>query len=112
MEGGLINPSALIRSGAAKGVTSLQPKAAKPRGRQRPDPLAEVWYALLLPLLERHPALTPTTLLEFLQEQQPDKNWSWLKRTFQRRGQQWKALHGPAPAVMVPLAHRPARSVM
>ena len=74
----------------------LQPKAAKPRGRQRPDPLAEVWYALLLPLLERHPALTPTTLLEFLQEQQPDQYWSSLKRTFQRRLQQWKSLHGPS----------------
>ena len=52
----------------------LQPKAAKPRGRRRPDPMAEAWYALLLPLLERHPALTPTTLLEFLQKQQPDQN--------------------------------------
>ena len=29
----------------------LQPKAAKPRGRRRPDPLAEVWEPLLLPLL-------------------------------------------------------------
>jgi hypothetical protein len=45
----------------------LQPKAAKPRGRRRPDPLAEVWDPLLRPLLERHPALTPTTLLEHLQ---------------------------------------------
>jgi len=34
----------------------LQPNAAKPRGRRRPDPLAEVWEPLLLPLLERHPA--------------------------------------------------------
>jgi hypothetical protein len=52
----------------------LQPKAAKPRGRRRPDPLAEVWEPLLLPLLERHPALTPTTLLEHLQEQKPDQD--------------------------------------
>lgn len=50
----------------------LQPKAAKPRTRRRPDPLAEVWEPLLLPLLERYPALTPTTLLEHLQEQKPD----------------------------------------
>ena len=52
----------------------LQPKAAKPRGRRRPDPLAEVWEPLLLPLLERNPALTPTTLLEHLQEQKPDQD--------------------------------------
>ena len=39
----------------------------------------------MLPLLERHPALTPTTLLEHLQEQKPDQDWSSLKRTLQRR---------------------------
>ena len=85
----------------------LQPKAAKPRGRRRPDPLAEVWDPLLLPLLERHPALTPTTLLEHLQEQKPDQDWSSLKRTLQRRVQHWKALHGAAPEVMFPLAYQP-----
>ncbi len=63
----------------------LQPNAAKPRSRRRPDPVAEVWEPLLLPLLERHPALTPTTLLENLQEQKPDQDWSSVKRTLQRR---------------------------
>jgi hypothetical protein len=85
----------------------LQPKAVKPRGRRRPDPLAEVWEPLLLPLLERQPALRPTTLLEHLQEQKPDQDWSSLKRTLQRRAQQWKALHGTAPEVMFPLAYQP-----
>lgn len=85
----------------------LQPKAAKPRSRRRPDPLAAVWEPLLLPLLERHPALTPTTLLEHLQEQKPDQNWSSVKRTLQRRVQHWKALHGPTPEVMFPLAYQP-----
>jgi hypothetical protein len=36
--------------------------------------LAEVWEPLLLPLLESHPALTPSTLLEHLQEQKPDQD--------------------------------------
>ena len=85
----------------------IQPKAAKPRGRRRPYPLAEVWEPLLLPLLERHPTLTPTTLLEHLQEQKPDQDWSSLKRTLQRRVQHWKALHGPTPEVMFPLAYQP-----
>jgi hypothetical protein len=44
----------------------LQPQAAKRRSRRRADPLAAVWELFLLPLLERHPALTPTTLLEHL----------------------------------------------
>jgi hypothetical protein len=69
--------------------------------------LAKVWEPLLLPLLERHPALTPTTPLEHLQEQKPEQSWSLLKRTLQRWVQHWKALHGPAPEVMVPLAYQP-----
>jgi hypothetical protein len=52
----------------------LQPKAAKPRSRRRPDPLAAVWELMLLPLIERHPVLTPTTLLEHQQEQKPDQS--------------------------------------
>ncbi|MFM7394445.1 MAG: hypothetical protein ACKO22_08820 [Cyanobium sp.] len=46
----------------------LKLNAAQARGRRRPDPLAEVWEQLQLPLLGRHPALTPTTPLEHLQE--------------------------------------------
>ncbi|MGB7563762.1 MAG: IS21 family transposase [Prochlorococcaceae cyanobacterium] len=85
----------------------LQPRAAKPRGRRRPDPLVVDWEPLLLPLLERHPVLTPATLLEHLQERKLDQDWSSLKRTLQRRVQHWKALHGPAPEMMFPLAYQP-----
>ena len=58
----------------------------------------------MVPLLERHPKLTPSTLLEHLQEQKPDQDWSSVKRTLQGQVQHWKALHGLAPEVMVPLA--------
>jgi hypothetical protein len=61
----------------------------------------------MLPLLERHPALSPTTLLEHLQEQKPHQNFSSLNRTLQRRVQDWKSLHGPTPEVMFPLAYQP-----
>lgn len=85
----------------------LQPRAASPRGRRRPDPLEPVWEALLLPLLERHPALTPITLLEHPQEQKPAQDWTPHLRTLQRRVRQWKALNGPAPEVMFPLEYQP-----
>jgi len=85
----------------------IQPKASQPRGRRRADPLADVWEPLLVPLLERHPGLTPTTMLEHLQEQKPDQDWSSVKRTLQRRMRHWKALHGPSPEVMFPLAYQP-----
>ena len=66
-----------------------------------------MWEPLLLPLLERHPALTPTTLVEHLQEQKPHQDWSLVLRTLQRRLQHWKALHGPAPDLTLPLACQP-----
>ncbi|MBW4531519.1 MAG: hypothetical protein KME02_12620 [Aphanothece saxicola GSE-SYN-MK-01-06B] len=65
---------------------------------------------MLLPLLARHPALTPATLLEHLQEQTPYPDWSSLKRTQQRRVQHWKSLHGPTLAVMVSWRTSPERS--
>ncbi|WP_411869764.1 hypothetical protein [Vulcanococcus limneticus] len=34
--------------------------------------------------------MTPTTLLEHLQAQKPHQDWSSVKRTLQRRVQQWK----------------------
>ncbi|MFN9621605.1 MAG: hypothetical protein ACK587_02020, partial [Cyanobacteriota bacterium] len=53
-----------------------QPKRGQPRGRTRPDPLAGVWEEELVPLLQRSPSLTPITLLEHLQQQKPDVDWS------------------------------------
>ena len=44
--------------------------------------------------------------MEHLQEQKPDQDWSSCKRTLQRRVQHWKALNGPAPQVMFPLAYQ------
>ena len=57
MEGGLINPIALIRTGAAKGVTS------------------QLIWLLRSPQLDRHggfdPGKAPATLLENLQDGRP-----------------------------------------
>jgi hypothetical protein len=58
--------------------------------------MAQVWEPLLLPLLEH------------LQEQKPAQDWSSVKRTLQRRVQHWKALHGPAPDVMLPMEDKSA----
>jgi hypothetical protein len=59
----------------------LQPKAAKPRGRRRPDPLTPSWEPLLLRLLERYPALMPTSLMEHLQELKQNLGRLSVKRT-------------------------------
>jgi len=77
------------------------PKKREPRHwRTRKDPFAKIWAGEILPLLEKRPALAPTTLFEDLQDRHPGCFPNKLKRTFQRRVKQWKALHGPDKEVM------------
>lgn len=96
-----------VRSARRIDRNQIQPRSQQPRGRTRPDPLAGVWEEVLVPLLQRSPALTPITLLEHLQRQKPDVDWMPLQRTLQRRVRQWKALHGPDPEVIFPLSYEP-----
>ena len=96
-----------VRSARRIETDERQPKAGLPRGRTRPDPLEGVWEEELEPLLRRAPSLTPITLLEHLQQQKPDVDWSPVQRTLQRRVRQWKALQGPGPEVIFPLAYEP-----
>lgn len=74
--------------------------------RTRADPLAEVWDGVLVPMLERAPQLEPQTLLLHLERTFPDQEWYRRKRTLQRRVEQWRALQGPAQAVMFLQEHR------
>ena len=87
-----------------KGVR--EPKAAR-HWRTRVDPFDGVWESELVGLLEQRPELTATTLLEHLQEREPERYPDTLKRTLQRRVKQWKALHGPAKGVMFRQRHEP-----
>jgi hypothetical protein len=96
-----------VRSARRIETNEIQPKANQPRGRTRPDPLAGVWEEELVPLLQRTPALTPITLLEHLQRQKPDVDWTPVQRTLQRRVREWKALHGAGPVVIFPLSYEP-----
>ena len=75
--------------------------------RTRPDPLAEVWDSVLVPMLQKAPQLEPQTLLLHLEQVFPDQEWYRRKRTLQRRVEQWKALYGPARGVMFLQHHQP-----
>ncbi|BCD99512.1 IS21 family transposase [Marinagarivorans cellulosilyticus] len=68
--------------------------------RTREDPLEAVWETELEPLLRAEPALTGTTLLEYLEEHYPTHYDQRVLRTLQRRVKQWKALHGPDKTVI------------
>jgi hypothetical protein len=87
----------------------LQPQKQQQRGRHwrtRPDPLADVWDSVLVPMLERAPQLEPQTLLLHLEQRFPGQEWFRRKRTIQRRVEQWRALHGPGQEVMFLQEHR------
>jgi len=88
------------RSGRRIDANDL-PKKKQPRHwRTRKDPFASIWDSEILPLLEKEPMLAPTTLFEDLQDRHPGHFGNNLKRTFQRRVKEWKALYGPDKEVM------------
>ncbi|MCP4211908.1 MAG: IS21 family transposase [Halieaceae bacterium] len=81
--------------------SGVLPRKREPRHwRTRKDPFVTVWVSEILPLLEKAPTLAPTTLFEDLQDRHPGHFSNKLKRTFQRRVKDWKALHGPDKEVM------------
>ncbi|MCE3249641.1 MAG: hypothetical protein K0R41_3466 [Geminicoccaceae bacterium] len=83
------------------------------RGRTVPDPLAAVWETVLLPILERDPAVQAVTLLRHLQladpEAFPDDR---VRRTLERRVRDWRALHGPARDVIFRQTSEPGRMAL
>ena len=83
------------------------------RGRTVPDPLAGVWEPVLVPILERDPAVQAVTLLHHLQmtdpEAFPDDR---VRRTLERRVRDWRALHGAARDVIFRQSPEPGRMAL
>ena len=83
------------------------------RGRTVPDPLAAVWEPMLLPILERDPAVQAVTLLRHLQMADPDAfPDDRIRRTLERRVRDWRALHGPARDVIFRQTPEPGRMAL
>src|SRR5439155_621705 len=76
--------------------------------RTRPDPLLDVWPRLQ-ELLQREPSLQAKTLLGWLLDEYPERDWQRTRRTLERRVRQWKAQHGPAREVFFAQVHEPCR---
>src|SRR5262245_52783466 len=62
----------------------LPSERKRPRGRRRPDPLAELWAAEILPMLEAAPALRPVAIFEELTRRHPELPHG-IRRTLERR---------------------------
>ena len=65
-----------------------------PRGRRRPDPLAEVWDAEIVPILKAAPGLRAVAVLAEIRRRHPEIP-PGVRRTLERRIMTWRALAGP-----------------
>lgn len=77
--------------------------------RTRQDPLAAVWDAEVVPLLQADAELNAVTLLEELQRRHPGQYDAGVLRTLQRRLRQWRAVHGAEREVFFAQEHPPGR---
>ena len=79
-----------------------------PRERRRPDPLASVWEAEVVPILKAAPGLRAIAVLAEIRRRHPEIS-PGVRRTLERRMRAWRALAGPEQDVMFPQEHPPGR---
>jgi transposase InsO family protein len=86
----------------------LPSQKRQPRGRRRPDPLADVWESEIIPMLEGAPTLRAVAIFEEICRRHPEIA-SGVRRTLERRVAQWRALNGPHREVIFRQEHPPGR---
>ena len=79
-----------------------------PRGRRRPDPLAHIFDADVVPMLMAAPTVRPIAIFEELQRRYPDLHPN-VRRTLERRIRTWRALHGVERELIFRQVHEPGR---
>ena len=80
----------------------------KPRGRRRPDPLADVFDTVVVPILQENPEIRPVGVFETLMDRHPELG-PGVRRTLERRIRVWRAEHGPDRDVIFRQKHEPGR---
>lgn len=79
-----------------------------PRERRRADPLAAIFDAEIVPLLQSAPGIRPVAVLDEMLRRHPDLPRN-VRRTLERRIRDWRALHGEERDVMFRQVHEPGR---
>ena len=79
---------------------------AAPRGRRRPDPLADVFEAEVVPMLMAAPGLRPVAIFEEIVRRHPDLG-AGIRRTLERRVRSWRALNGEDREIIFRQHHEP-----
>jgi hypothetical protein len=78
------------------------------RGRRRPDPLAEVFDAEVVPILKAAPGIRPVAIFEELLRRHPELG-SGIRRTLERRIRTWCVIHGEEQEIIFRQRHEPGR---
>jgi len=88
--------------------TRLPSQKKKPRGRRRPDPLASVWDAEIVPILRDASGLRAIAVFDEMMRRHPELGRG-VRRTLERRIRTWRALNGPDQEVIFRQQHPPGR---
>jgi transposase InsO family protein len=86
----------------------LPSQKTMPRGRRRPDPLANVWDSEIVAMLEAAPGVRAVAIFEEISRRHLDLP-TGVRRTLERRVARWRALNGPSRDVMFRQEHPPGR---
>lgn len=94
--------------GHSEGSRSRRPGSgsSSPRRRRRPDPLADIFDAEIVQMLEAEPVLRAIAIYEEMRRRHPDLP-PGIRRTIERRGRGWRGEHGPEREVVFPRIHAP-----
>ena len=94
----------MVRNLATEAMT--RSGKAAPRGRRRPDPLADIFETEVVPILENSPGIRPVGVFEALMQRHPKLD-PGVRRTLERRIRAWRAEHGPEREVIFRQKHEP-----
>jgi len=87
---------------------TLPSQKKAPRGRRRPDPLADIFDAEVVPLLRSSPGIRPVAVYEEILRRHPELGVG-VRRTLERRMRAWNAEHGPEQEVIFRQTHVPGK---
>lgn len=84
----------------------LSSQKQRPRARRRPDPLAEIFDAEVVPLLQAAPGIRPVAVLDEILRRHAHLDRG-VRRTLERRIRAWRAQHGAECDVVFRQVHEP-----
>jgi hypothetical protein len=84
------------------------PLQKAPRGRRRPDPLADIFDAEVVPMLQTAAGLRPIAIFEEMIRRHPELGGG-IRRTLERRIRAWRSIHGEEQEVIFRQVQVPGR---